>query len=55
MDCSAIVPTTKTESIRENPLTVSLNIPIRNLLDCFDDQSIPLTKNDDHSNKVRRK
>ena len=53
MDCSAIVPT---ESIDENPLAVSLNIPIRNLLDCFDDQSIPLTKNDDHStNKVRRK
>lgn len=50
MDCSAIVPTKES-----NPLTVSLNIPIRNLLDEFDDQSIPLMKNgDQHSNKVRR-
>ena len=53
MDCSAIVPMIKSESMEENHPVVSLNIPVRNLLDCLDDQSIPMTKSPDHSTKVR--
>ena len=43
----------KSESMEENHPVVSLNIPVRNLLDCLDDQSIPMTKSPDHSTKVR--
>ncbi len=54
MDCSinesAIVPTTSTRSIVDN----SSPVPIRrNLLDCSNDQLIPI-ENSDHSTEVRK-
>jgi hypothetical protein len=59
MDCSinesAIVPTTST---RSQPI-FSSTVPIRNLLDCSNDQLIPIENQpveySDHSTEVRNK
>ncbi len=51
MDCStnefAIVPV----SICENPSSFYLTTPIRNLLDCSNDQLIPINEHSDNRDK----
>ncbi len=62
MDCSinelAIVPTTNVVSICENRPSFYLTTAIRNLLDCSNDQSIPInhlsTKIDEDSDDIEK-
>jgi len=58
MDCSinesAIVPTINAMSIYGNQPTFYLTTPIRNLLDCSNDQSIPITKINEDSDDTEK-